>query len=706
MNEKMTQNMSNASADGEIDILEIIVYLKSKWKFLLVFLFFGVVFGCLAAMWIRPSFKSDILLQVNVKGNKQGLALGEMGALFDVSTPSAAEMELIKSRVILDQVVQDERLCYSAVPLNKLDRLMHREGRMDLELLVIPRAFEEAKGELVARVTADSSAYEVTGLEGEVVLSGKVGETYRKPFAGDTLAICVKNLTATVGQTFLLTAVHPQVAAGNLLKGLSISEEGKSSGIIRVSLENRYADRVAAILNTVANTYLKQNIEMRSAEAKKTLMFLEEQLPGVKAKLDSAEQKLTSFRNAKGTIDLSGETRLHLEKDVTLQQRIIELEQKKQEVLRLFRAEHPTVRTIEEQQARLRRELARQQRSASSLPVLQQEVLSLQEEVEVNNKLYTNLLNNIQQLRVVQAGEVGNVRIVDQAYEPLKPNKPNRKLIFLGVMGAFLLLGCFIVYIRRLLSNGVCSSSEVEQATGVGVYGKLPMLDGKTLNDVYKPCVATNPDDPFAEGIRALRTALEFSVFSDGKKVLMVSGLVQGVGKSFVSTNLAASFAMSGKKVLLVDMDLRRGHLFKHSQKGLCEMLEEENYGDDYVVKVMDNFHVLGAGARVVNPGGLLTSSRFSAFLDAFRDKYDLIVLDTPPVFQCSDALLVEKHADYLLCVLKHAAHTIESIQDALNTFDRSTETPLQKAFVFNKCERHAGSGYGSYGYYGYHKKY
>ena len=707
MNEKMTQNMSNASADGEIDILEIIVYLKSKWKFLLVFLFFGVVFGCLAAMWIRPSFKSDILLQVNVKGNKQGLALGEMGALFDVSTPSAAEMELIKSRVILDQVVQDERLCYSAVPLNKLDRLMHREGRMDLELLVIPRVFEEAKGELVARVTADSSAYEVIGLEGEVVLSGKVGETYRKPFAGDTLAICVKNLTATVGQTFLLTAVHPQVAAGNLLKGLSISEEGKSSGIIRVSLENRYADRVAAILNTVANTYLKQNIEMRSAEAKKTLMFLEEQLPGVKAKLDSAEQKLTSFRNAKGTIDLSGETRLHLEKDVTLQQRIIELEQKKQEVLRLFRAEHPTVRTIEEQQARLRRELARQQRSASSLPVLQQEVLSLQEEVEVNNKLYTNLLNNIQQLRVVQAGEVGNVRIVDQAYEPLKPNKPNRKLIFLGVMGAFLLLGCFIVYIRRLLSNGVCSSSEVEQATGVGVYGKLPMLDGKTLNDVYKPCVATNPDDPFAEGIRALRTALEFSVFSDGKKVLMVSGLVQGVGKSFVSTNLAASFAMSGKKVLLVDMDLRRGHLFKHSQKGLCEMLEEENYGDDYVVKVMDNFHVLGAGARVVNPGGLLTSSRFSAFLDAFRDKYDLIVLDTPPVFQCSDALLVEKHADYLLCVLKHAAHTIESIQDALNTFDRSTETPLQKAFVFNKCERHAGYGYGSYyGYYGYHKKY
>ena len=703
----MTQNTSNKSENDEIDILEILIYLKGKWKFLLVFLFIGVVFGGLISMWLRPSYKSDVLLQVNVKGNKQGLALGEMGALLDVSTPSAAEMELIKSRVVLDQVVEEEKLCYSAFALNKIDRLMHREGRMDLELLVIPRAFVEAEGKLIARVTADSSKYDVLGLEGEVVLSGVVGETYRKPFAGDTLVICVKSMTATVGQTFLLTAVHPQMAVNALLKGLVISEEGKNSGIIRVSLENRYADRVAAILNTVANTYLKQNIEMRSAEAKKTLLFLEDQLPSVKAKLDSAEQKLTSFRNSKGTIDLSGETRLHLEKDVTLQERLIELEQKKQEVLRLFRAEHPTVRTIEEQQARLRRELAKQQRSASSLPVLQQEVLSLQEEVEVNNKLYTNLLNNIQQLRVVQAGEVGNVRIVDKAYAPLKPARPNRKLVFAGVVFAFLLLGCLIVYIRRMLSNGVCSSSEVEQATGIGVYGKLPMLDGKTLNDVMKPCVVAYPDDPFAEGIRALRTALEFSVFSEGKKVLMVSGLVQGVGKSFVSTNLAAAFAVSGKKVLLVDMDLRRGHLFKHSQKGLCEMLEKEDYSDDYVVKVMDTFHVLGSGARVVNPGSLLNSSRFSAFLDTFKDKYDLIVLDTPPVFQCSDALLVEKHADYLLCVLKHAAHTIESIQDALNTFDRSTETPLQKAFVFNKCERHAGYGYGSYyGYYGYHKKY
>lgn len=707
MNDKISQNAKGKADDDEIDILEILVFLKSKWKFLTIFLILGVCFGGLVAMWMRPAYKSDILLQVDVKGNKSGMALGEMGALLDVSTPSVAEMELIKSRMVLSSVVEAERMCFSAVPLNKTDRLLHREGRMDLDLLTIPRAITEAKEKVIARVTKDSTAYEVVNEEGRILLAGIVGETYRLAFAGDTLAICVKSMQASAGQEFLLGAAHPQMAVAGLLKGLNVSEEGKNSGIIRVSMEHAYPDRVASILNTIANTYLKQNIEMRSAEAKKTLEFLEEQLPGVKSKLDSAEQKLTAYRHTKGTIDLTSETRVHLEKDVSLQQRLLELEQKKQDALRLFQAEHPTVRTIEQQQARLRAELFKQQKAAANLPLTQQEVLSLQEEVEVNNKLYTNLLNNIQQLRVVQAGEVGNVRIVDQAYAPLKPSKPNRKLIFGGVVMAFLLLGCAIVLFRRMTQNGVTSSSEVEQATGIGVYGKLPMLGKGTENNVRNPCVMAEPDEPFAEGVRALRTALEFSIFSETKKILMVSGLVQGVGKSFVSTNLAASFAMSGKKVLLVDMDLRRGHLFKQNQKGLCEMLKNENYSDDYVVKMTDNFYVLGAGKRMVNPGDLLNGHRFTAFLNAFRDQYDLIVLDTPPVFQCSDALLVEKHADYLLCVLKHAAHTLESIQDALNTFDRSTETPLPKAFVFNQCERHAGYGYGSYyGYYGYHKKY
>ena len=693
MDNNVSQNVAPKQEDDEIDILEILMFLRTKWKFLLIFLVAGLAVGGLASMWMRPAYKSDILLQVDVKGNKSAKALGEMGALLDVSTPSEAEMQLIKSRMVLSSVVDAERMRYSAVPLNKVDRLLHKEGRMDLEFLSIPRSVSEAKVKIFATVLQDSTSFELSDSEENSLLTGTVGETYRLPYGGDTLVVCVRSVKARPGQKFILGTSDQQSAVAGLLKRLNVSEEGKNSGIIRVSMEYTYPDRVADILNAIANTYLKQNIEMRSAEAKKTLEFLEEQLPSVKAKLDSSEHKLTSFRNANGTIDLSGETRVHLEKDVSLQQRLLELEQKKQEALRLFQAEHPTVRTIEQQQARLYGELAKQKKAADKLPKTQQEFLSLQEEVEVNNKLYTNLLNNIQQLRVVQAGEVGNVRIVDQAFVPLKPSKPNRKLIFGGVVAAFLLLGCAIALIRRMSMKGVASSSEVEHATGIGVYGKLPLLGKGIENNARNPLVHESPDEPFAEGVRALRTALEFSL-PEASKVIMVSGLVEGVGKSFVSTNLAASFAMSGKKVLLVDMDLRRGHLLEKHHKGLCEKLRTENFTDEYIEKMFENFDVLASGKRVVNPGDLLGKERFGKFIDTFRSKYDLIILDTPPVFQCSDALLVEKYADYLICVLRHAAHSMESIQDALNMFDRSTETPLPKAFVFNKCE-HGRSGYG-----------
>ena len=125
--EKRTQQTSVKSEDDEIDILEVLLFLKTKWKFLTIFLVIGLFAGALVSLWMRPAYNSDILLQVNVKGSKSGMALGEMGALLDVSTPSEAEMQLIKSRMVLETVVNEERLCYAAYPLNKIDRLLHHE---------------------------------------------------------------------------------------------------------------------------------------------------------------------------------------------------------------------------------------------------------------------------------------------------------------------------------------------------------------------------------------------------------------------------------------------------------------------------------------------------------------------------------------------------------------------------------------------------
>ena len=681
--------------DDEIDLLGIFNYLRVRWKFILLVTILGACLGVVASMWSRNLYASDILLQVDSYGNHQGRALGEMGALMDVFSPAEAEMELIQSRAIMAQVVKAQHLRFGAEPTSKADRFMRKEGRLDVDSLRFPRSAYEADLYPMARII-DSTHYEVTDNEGLKILEATVGEIAVAQYADDTVAVHVSAIYGDTNQTFILYEM-PEQAAINMLKGsIGVSERGKLSGVFEVSMAHRYPDKLVAILNDIGNTYVRRNVEMRSEEARKALAFLNEQLPSVRAALDSAEKRLTDFRHENSTIDTRGETQAHFQKDLTLEGRLLELEQKKQEALRLFKSEHPSVQTIELQQQRLRREMAQQNKSAKALPKIQQEVIRLQEEVQVNSGLYTGLLNKIQELSVVQAGEVGNVRIVDFASYPLKPIKPRRKVIFLGfILGAFV-FACGVLLVRRMLNSGVTSTSELEQATNIGVYGSIPLINGRVHNDVDNPYVMKNVNSSLSEAIRALKTALEFSLDDGNKKMLLVTGLTESVGKSFISTNLA--YALSAKKkVLLIDLDLRRGHLLSRHE-GICDVLMNKSTLDSSIHHVSENFDVLGTGNKVNNPAVMLESDAFKELLEQIKSHYDLVVLDTPPVMQCSDVLILERSIDYMLCVLKHNSHNMESIKNFISTIDRGLETPVPKAFVFNKCESSKNYGY----YYGY----
>ena len=209
------------------------------------------------------------------------------------------------------------------------------------------------------------------------------------------------------------------------------------------------------VLNEVATSYLRQNVEERNAEAQQTLEFLEKQLPDLKARLDSSLMNMNAYQNRVGSVDVAAETQIVLQKRMQLEQSILEIQQKKQEAIRLFHAQHPTVKTLEDQERTLRRELAATSRDVKDLPETQQEVLKLTSEVELNKVLYTNMLNSVQQLRLVSAGEVGSVRIVDFAEQTTRPVKPQKKLILAIFFFLGLLLGAAIVSLRDKLSGRV-----------------------------------------------------------------------------------------------------------------------------------------------------------------------------------------------------------------------------------------------------------
>ena len=709
-NEKNATVIQQNTAGDTITLLDALGILwKSKWT--LVFcIVLGAVVGGVIGMWIRPQFTSDILLQVNVKGgNKATKAMGEMGALLDMSSPADAEIELIKSRMVLDFVAAEERLSYGATPVDWLNRLLHREGRMDIEELSIPAI---ARGERWMAVATGPNTYAVYTPEESKLVEGKVGDRLVAPYAGDSLIICVKLMRAAEGEEFRLTQRNPLSAVRGLSRALNVTEKGKQTGIISVKYSHRYADRAASILNSIAKTYLRQNVEMRSAEAEKTLEFLESQLPGVKAKLDSSEKILADYRHSIGSVDMTGETKAHLDKEVTLQREILALEQERQAAMRLFKEEHPNVRTIVKQQDKLRGELARLKKAAETMPLTQQEVMRLQEEVAVNSEVYTNMLNNIQQLRVVRAGEVGNVRIVDYAQvEPIQ-SKPKKFNIFICSVAAFLMLGIIFVLLKRMLRNGVRSSLEVERATDMSVFAKIPqssnsMLKGRGHLRRGKPFVLTNPDDPVSESFRSLQTALDFSL-GEASKVVMITGLIPGVGKSFVSLNLASLFAESGKKVLLIDADMRLGMLRGRADFGLAEVLSGKATLDTAIVNQEgSNLFVMGAGKALNAACELLRGEGLAKLVAEARTKFDYVFIDTPPLSLVTDAELVYPIADFGLYVLHYGKHSIDEIKESIDKLRRYAQKP--GAFVMNHCEHdsgHYGYGYGYYRYgYGKHKR-
>jgi tyrosine-protein kinase Etk/Wzc len=664
------------------------------------------IIGVFIALWIRPVYKVDALLQIESKSNKSAGLMGGLPSLFAPTSPAETEIELIKSRHIIGEAVEKMHLQYQATPVNGLDRLLHREGRMELNQYEVPwsRIPEDEKIVPWIAEAVDSVTFDLYDHNNRKVFSGSVGKTYHFPYAGDTATISIYRMDATPGQKFELFKLERLDAIAAFKSSFDIKEKGKKTGILEFSYKDIYPDRATQILNEIATSYLRQNVEQRNAEAQKTLEFLEKQLPAVKEQMDSSLLKFNTYRNKVGSVDIDAETRLVLEKRNKLQQNLLELQQKKQSAIRLFQPEHPTIKTLEEQENNLKRELANNSIATKKLPNTQQEVLKLTNEVDMSKLMYTTMLNNIQQLKLVSAGEVGSVRIIDFAEEVTRPIKPKKSLIICAAIFFGLLFGAGLVTIRSKFSNGVRDAHFIERETGYSVYAKVPKGNPKGTKGT-RPLAVVEPDDVAVESLRTLRSSLEFSMDENSNPIIGISGLIPGVGKSFISVNLAALYAGLGKKVLLIDADLRKGRLHKEfgikRGKGLSQILLHTATIDEVVSSTeVENLYILPCGNVPSNPSELLGSKRYGDLIEELKGKYDLIIIDTPPIMLVTDAALACRLAAQIVMVIEYNKHSIDAIQDGMKQLLKGNST-AHASFVINKYEHGHNDGYGyKYGKY------
>ncbi|AXT69674.1 polysaccharide biosynthesis tyrosine autokinase [Vibrio sp. dhg] len=714
----MTTPQQRPSAEAASDVVDLGklfgILLDAKWT-ILVTTFLFAVGGVAVALLSTPVYKADSLLQIESKNSGGiGSLVGDMGELFAQESSATTEIEIIKSRMILGDTVDKFNLTTVVTPdyfpvIGKgLARMSGQVNQVAVSRYVTPDFAMGLKHHLLL-IDAEKQTYQLIREDDQVVLEGEAGKLAKN----NGYVLFVTSIQANSGQEFNIAKRSRLDAIEWLKQNLSISERGKQTGILQLSFTGENRVQITDILNHISQTYFLQNVERQSAEAEKSLVFLKERLPDIKNSLTTAEDSLNQFRQANESIDLGLEAQSTLKVMVELEAQLNELTFKESEISQRFTKDHPAYKSLLDKRVTLLSEKERLNQQIQKLPKTQREVLRMTRDVEVNQQIYIQLLNKVQELSIIKAGTVGNVRILDNAQAYAKPVKPKKPLIVVLAILVGGMLSVAFVLVKAALHKGVESPDEIE-AIGLAVYASVPksvlQLDiankakrKKQIKD-QSLLAEINPADLSIEALRGLRTSLHFAMMEAKNNVLMISGPAPGIGKSFISTNFAAVTAKTGQKVLLIDADMRKGHL-QHSlgvsaENGLSDLLSGK-IDTNLAVKstTFENLDVITRGQIPPNPSELLMHPRLKELVEWASQNYDLVIFDTPPVLAVTDPSIVGAFAGTTLMVARFGQNTAKEIDVARNRFEQSGIEV--KGVIFNAIEKKASSSYG-YGYYNY----
>lgn len=710
------RNKTAVTDSDEIDLGRLVGELIDHRKLIISVTSLFTLLALVYALFATPIYQADALVQVEQKqGNAMLNSLSQV--LPDSQPQSAPEIALLRSRMILGKTVDDLNL-QAKIEENHfpifgrgLARLLGNKANN----IAISRLYLSIPGEDVPEVEVqvlDKNKFSVTG-EG-IELTGTVGQLLE----AKGISLLVSEIDAEPGTTFTVSYISRLKAITNLQDNLTIADEGKDTGILTLSLTGDDQTQIKNIIDSISTNYLAQNIARQAAQDAKSLEFLSEQLPKVRSDLDLAEDKLNGYRQQKDSVDLSLEAKAVLDQIVNVDNQLNELTIRESEVSQLFTKEHPTYKALMEKRKTLQEEKNKLNKRVSAMPETQQEVLRLSRDVDSGRAVYMQLLNRQQELSIAKSSAIGNVRIIDNAITQPKPVKPNKVLVILLGIVIGLLISVGLVLARVVLRKGIESPEQLEEL-GINVYASVPVSEefakrversskwkNKNRDEAAVFLAIENPADLAIESIRGLRTSLHFAMMEARNNVLMITGASPNAGKTFISSNLAEVIAQTGKKVLFIDADLRKGYTHKlfntENNNGLSDILSGKSSIEKAVQKISKiGFDYISRGMVPPNPAELLMHKRFGELIAWANEHYDLVVMDTPPILAVTDAAVIGNYAGTTLLVARFEQNTAKEIAVSIKRFEQSGVNI--KGCILNgvvkKASNYYGYGYNHYGY-------
>lgn len=738
-----TMTKRNASVpflENQIDFRAVLDALfAEKWLILgitLIFLMLGIVSTFLKV----PQYQSDILLQIEDKRSGKGLnnMLAAMSATNGSGVGSSdVQIVLIKSRHILAPAIDALGLDISITPhyfpiIGSLYARFHqttltpplwglKKYAWSHEDLQIDQLFvaPEEEGVPFTLMAEEHGAYQILTAEGQLIAHGKVGQLLEiKKGADIRLSILIKSLTANPGTEFFIAKESKNNIANQLAAKLQVLDLGQASqldktGVLQISTTGSNPHTIAKLLNAIAFSALHKENQQKSAEAAKTLAFLNQQIPLAKAALNAAEVALNKFRTQSNNIDVLIGSPIILKQLIDIQKDLVRTNLQRSMMLQKYTLEHPYIIALDNKKAVLEKELQMLQGKLKKLPVTDQVVINLMRDVKVKNTLYLLLLNKVQELQVISAGTMGDVHILSLAVIPNKPLPSGNLSTIVGSMLLGFILGCFLVFIRKLFHRAIQDPNWLEQQFDIPTFAIIPhsnsqvdMVRSYQENPAKKlQLLATlQPQDVSIEALRSLRTSLQFALIGSNSNIVSIMGISPGVGKSFISANFAWVLAHAGKRILMIDGDLRKGYLHQYFTQVASPGLSEAISGGLLLSEVIQktefaNIDFLAAGIFPPNPAELLMSEQFKNILFSVSQQYDLVLIDTPPILAVADCAIIGYQAGVNFLVVGAGKHQAEEIELAIKRL-QNNNVKLHGSIFNHVNQRQSQAATKRYNYY------
>ncbi|CAG9238472.1 Putative tyrosine-protein kinase EpsB [Paraburkholderia tropica] len=729
---------SEAADNDELDLIGVLdVLVEYRWTIVKIFLS-CVLLATAFAFLFPPRYQADISVQVE-DGSGMAAAqslLGDVSSLFDYNSPTSAEQQIMASRLVVTSVV-DELHSYiivrpSRFPLigdfiSRFNDSIGKAGILgvggwawgtesaDVVRFDVPRRVLDDSFSLTA--LADGR-YRLAGWDLDAPVTGRVGEVETFTTSYGPVTLLVKSINANPGVKFKIVRKSRLDTINTMQNALDIEEKIKSSGVLIATLKGTDPIFVRDQLKAVGHYYVKQNLDRKSAEAAQSLEFLNTQVPILKQRLEAAEARYTRVREKEGSIDLSEEAKVVLQQIADATTRMLELKQKRDQLASRFTDTYPDVVALDAQIATLKAQQSAFNAQVTRMPNAQQDAMRLMLDVKINTDLYTALLNNVQQLELIKAGKTGTVRVVDSPVVPEDVAFPNRPVTI--AVGALLglLIGIGFAFVHNFLFAGVAEAVEIEAQTGLSVYATIPesklqpqISHDHTTGLVNRKLLADgHPDEPAVESLRSLRTALEFAMLNARNNIVLFCGPTPGVGKSFVSANFGVLLAKSGKRVLVIDADLRRGYLHKHfgvkRERGLSEVVAGTIALDEAIQReLLPSLDFISTGTLPPNAAELLAHQRLQEVLEACSAKYDCVIIDSPPVLAVTDAAMLALYCGTVMLVARAVRTRGAELVECMKRFAQvgvSVTGALLNGIDPNSGRQAYGRKYGTYRYVQY----